>query len=364
MTYSIRRAVARAILAGSLLAGLPAGPAAADSGGFGAFPALHPGQRHESPYFQMTVAPGRSGDDAAVVVNSSGRTMRLSVAAVDGLTGQTSGAVFANNDARRRRDALWVTPSVSVLTLAPRTRVLVPFRVHVPAGARPGDHLAGLAVENLDHPRSKGRFQITEIIRVVIGISVRVPGARGQALRLGAVTAAPLGGTNDAALYIPITNAGLTYCKPRLSVRLQDPRAGQRANAVRKDLDTVLPGDRIAYPLAWPKALTPGTYTVAVTAANCGAVITASNPVRVKGTMPSASEHPRSAVSVTPSAAPGSAGVPWFVLLLVGAVGVFIGFLLSRRRREPAQAPEMPPLPATAQAQDDAGDDEQFPNAA
>ena len=350
-----------AVLAALFALVAAAGAARADTGGFGAFPALHRGQHREAPYFQLSLAPGHSASDAAVAVNSTDHTVRLGIAAVDGLTGQTSGAVFANNDAPRRRDALWVTPSVSVLTLAPHSRAFVRFRVSVPAGARSGDHLAGLALENLDHPHSRGRLRIIEVIRVVIGISVRVAGPHWSAVGLGAVRAARLGGTQYGALYVPIENAGLVYCRPTLAVRLQGPG---RATTITRHLDTLLPGDRIAFPLAWPQPLRPGRYRASLTAAGCGRTAHAANSLRVGAAMPSAAQRGGRVISVAPAAARSGGGIPWFALLFVGVAGVLIGVLLSRRRREREEPPALPPLPVAGREKDDGGDEEHYRDAA
>ncbi len=137
---------------------LPAAGAAADAqiGGFSARPA-HFSQSNPATraYFIRRVDPGHGFTDEVVVSNSSNQTLKLHVNAVDGLTGVTSGAVYANRQDPVHKAGLWVTPAEGEVTVGPRRSVVVPFRVQVPRSATAGDHLAGLALQNVNPVRSR-----------------------------------------------------------------------------------------------------------------------------------------------------------------------------------------------------------------
>jgi len=233
------------------------------SGGFGAAPAHpDPADPASRAYFKPVLAPGASGSDDLLITSSSDTPLQLVISPVDGLTGQTSGAVYANRDTPVKRAGTWITPSVSALTLAPHSDQLVAFRVSVPRDAAPGNHLGGLAVEDANPQRSGGQFAVTEVFRTVVGVDVLVPGPASPEVRLGRFGLKALPGTDVAALTVQLGDPGTKLVKPELNVSLRGPSGYRRT--VARQLDTILPGDTIAYPFLWPDSLLPGRYHVVV----------------------------------------------------------------------------------------------------
>ena len=92
-----RVGVVAAIAATTLLVGVPPASASPPIGGFTVRPshsdAADPATR---AYFKRTVAAGGSFGDRALVGNTSDTSITVIVSPVDGLTGATSGAVYAN----------------------------------------------------------------------------------------------------------------------------------------------------------------------------------------------------------------------------------------------------------------------------
>jgi hypothetical protein len=131
--------------------------AAGPSGGFSVRPAhVDPADPASRAYFKPMVAPGGSFVDQALVGNTSDAPVDLIVSSVDGRTGATSGAVYANREEPATKAGSWVVPNGSFVRVAPHTEMAVGFDVHVPIDATPGDHLAGIAFEDA-HPRSSGK---------------------------------------------------------------------------------------------------------------------------------------------------------------------------------------------------------------
>src|SRR5438132_10005591 len=116
-------------------------------------------------YFKPLLAPGGSISQTVIVSNPGASTVHLLVYPVDGLTGQTTGTVYGNRSDRLRKAGLWVKPDLSQLGVPAGREVSVPFTVHVPSGAKPGDHVAGIAFEDADHRTSRGPVQLTENFR-------------------------------------------------------------------------------------------------------------------------------------------------------------------------------------------------------
>ena len=176
---------------------LASGAEAATIGGFGARPAhFNPSVPATRAYFIRTVPRSGSFTDEVVVTNTAAKPVTLRVYPVDGLTGATSGAVYGNRGVALHGAGQWVTPAVSRVTVPANSHTSVRFTLTVPSNATVGQHLAGLALEDVNAGKSGGRFSVTEVLRAVVGIEVTVAGIgqggrhtmiEGQQGRVGAI---------------------------------------------------------------------------------------------------------------------------------------------------------------------------------
>jgi Bacterial protein of unknown function (DUF916) len=304
------------------------GASAATIGGFGARPAHYdPSNPATRAYFIRTVAKGHSFTDQVIVSNSASKPVTLRVYPVDGLTGATSGVVYGNRNVALHGAGLWVTPVTSEVRVPANSQLTVGFTVHVPKNAAVGQHLAGLALEDLHSGKSTGRFSVTEVLRTVVGIEVAVPGAARSRVTLQSFSIAPIQGTTYPSVVVGLTNDGTNLCKPHLSISLNGPGGVQHAT---RQLDTVLPGDSIPYPFVWPHSLAAGSYRAQITATGCGPRATLGGSASlgaklVRSTVPPGAARPASAGST----------VPWWPIALVGFGGIVVGALFGRRRRAP-----------------------------
>jgi hypothetical protein len=301
---------------------------AATIGGFGARPAHYDSSNPATrAYFIRTVRRGGSFTDQVVVSNTETKPVTLRVYPVDGLTGATSGVVYGNRQDQLKGAGQWVTPASTQVTVPARSQITVGFNVKVPNSAGVGQHLAGIALEDIHSGKSSGRFSVTEVLRTVVGIEVVVPGVSRSQLGLQNFSIAPIQGTTYPSVVVGLTNAGTTLCKPALSISLKGPGGVQRAT---RQLDTVLPGDSIPYPFVWPHSLAAGNYVANITATGCGPRVTLHGSASlgaklVRSTVPPADVRPSS----------GGSTVPWWPIALVGFGGIVVGALFGRRRRTP-----------------------------
>lgn len=283
-------------------------------------------------YFKPTVNPGASFADAVVAKNSSGRAVDLLVSAVDGLTGQTTGAVFANRQDPVTKAGAWVTPAASRLHVPAHASVSVAFRLDVPSGAGPGDYLAGLAFEDADPTTAGGNFAVTQITRSVMAIQIKVPGPAAFDLRLDGTSLESLPDLGRSTVVIKLTNHGNGLGKPMLSVALAGPNG--YAKTVDRQLDTILPGDSIAYPLVWPEPLDTGDYTVSVTAGLPGSTVSRQDRAHLGTTVLGATATAPRAPSPAPAHHPaGWADREAVVMSLVAIVALSAGLLIGRHTR-------------------------------
>jgi len=329
-TFSRRRATsATAALAAIALASLALAPdmaAAAGIGGFGVQPVQ---ADHNRGYFVFRMRAGTARSGHLEAFNTSDRPVALRVYAVDGLTGVTSGVVYADHADRVSATGRWLATSAHRIVLGPRARRLMAFSLRVPAGTAPGDYLAGLALENANPLTSAGRFQVREIVRTVVGVEVVVPGPAHAQIELGSVTLKALPGTNASAVTVHLADTGRLLCKPVLTVSVSG-RGGQLTET--RALDTVLPGDPIPYPFAWPHSLAPGRYLITAAATGCGSksVVRGASALSIGLTRPG----PESTLRAIAPPPAGSSG--WLLIGGVGAAGLALGAggaLMARRGR-------------------------------
>jgi hypothetical protein len=334
---SCRRRRAGALYGALALLGATAVPVAQAAAGTSSF-SIRPGHYNAGDpasraYFKRTVAPRASFTDDVVVSNGGSTPVTLLVYPVDGLTGQTSGSVYANRDAPRRETGAWLRIAADRITVEPGTETTVGFTARVPAGASPGDHLAGIAFEDTNVATSTGRFQVRQVLREVIGVLIRVPGPAQPRLQLGRLSLSTLAGTRLGSVVVRIGNVGRLLCKPELSVDLAAPKLHEK---IGRQLDTILPGDTIAYPLVLRHGLDRATYALHARAA-CPQT-TASADARIRLGAPLAGTGDRTAAATTVVRVGSSGMATWTVAglaSLTAIAGAAIGWMLRLRRSRP-----------------------------
>lgn len=333
-----QRTVALALAAAATLTlgTAPLAQAAGGGGGFSAAPAKGEPQDKNGTYFSLHTSRGGVLHETLVVSNLSGNPKHFLVDPVDGLTGQTSGTVYADRDDAQHKAGRWVTTNVKSLTIKPHSEVRVPFTVHVPGVARPGDHLAGLAIQDAHRAHSKARFAITQIIRVVVGVKITVKGEAHPQLKLGSLAMQALPGTKVPSVVIGMQNAGERLCKPDVAVTVSSPTSAARTVSHR--LDTVLPGTKIDFPLPWPTGLKAGSYNVQVTASHCGDPTTSTAVAKLGTSLagtPTSPDPPAPVVIVK-----SGTSTPWWALAGIAGLaallsGLLVAVLLRRRKTTP-----------------------------
>jgi hypothetical protein len=325
-----------------------AGPAPANAmpdpgtGPFGLIPAPAAAGQPRS-YFSLTIGPGRSGRDVAIITNEGAVTERLRVTLSRGVTATNSGSAYEGSTRRCSGAGCWVHGLPATVTLAPGARRGLPFRVTVPARTRPGQYLAGLTAESAITPKAvrvgaNGHASAKAIIidQVTVGVAVTV-GTLARlrtAVRISKVSGGWVGPT--PRLYIPVRNVGQTFARAtgRVSCRV----AG-RSHSYRVIMETVLPGGGAVLPVN-ARGLASGRLpcTVRLRTAT-GALITWSGVVNLPKQVQTRIYHPAKGVYV---ALPESTIPGWAIALLVLGGLILFGLLTQlvlRRRQSAARRP-------------------------
>ena len=251
----------------ALAAGIAATPGFASPGAstFALIPEHYdPALKASRSYFVVVARPGQTSTNSIRIRNLGTRAGTALLYAVDATTGQTSGAVYLDRTRPRLGVGAWVRLGARSVTLAPGQSKIVPVTVHVPAGARPGDHLGGVVAENeaLTSSNGKGALQIKIRHLTIAAVLVQVPGSARAGMQIGGVKA---GGEHGYQyVYVTLKNTGALATKPTGRLLIADASGKQVASRDLK-LDTFLPGTAIDLPVLLPsQALSPGSYTAKV----------------------------------------------------------------------------------------------------
>ena len=309
-----------------------------------------PSLRASKSYFIVRTHAGDVVRNSVRVYNTGGATGTAYLYAVDGTTGQTSGAVYLDRNRPRRGVGAWISLASGKLTLGPHASAVVPFTLHVPRGAAPGDHLGGIVAENSELTQSSGKGNLQIKIRhlTITAVEVQVPGRAPARLRIGGVLA---GGEHGYQyVYLRLANGGGVALKPSGTILIAN-RAGRQVASRRLQLDTFLPGTAIEYPVLLPsQALVPGAYraTVDLTYAPTplGYRRVAGPPRTVGGTFAftvSRRQYTTLFQGVAPVRAPAAAtrptssssSLPWLIAAVAGLAAFAAFGMLGIRRLRP-----------------------------
>lgn len=313
-------------------------------GGFSARALGEDGQVTPQTYFELKLRPGESFDGDILVTNASKDFVRLKVDSVDGLTGQTSGTVYANRTDDRLETSRWIRPKKKALRLDGASSRKLGFHLHVPDDARPGDHVGAVAFQRILNPKKEGNFSVRQVLRVAVAIQIRVEGPASPRMEIGKLSLKALGGTQIPSVGIELKNTGQLLCRPALTVSLSQDGTG--LGEVSKQLDTILAGDTIDFPLPWPKPLKAGTYEATAATTGCGQPAKVTATVELADTLRGTTGAPGPDVSMLDD----EDGLPWWALALGIAAALGLGFLLARRTSHKDDEPAAPAAAAPAAA--------------
>lgn len=257
------------ILGVSLVETCSSSIALADSGqaNFALQPVLFdPSNPLTESYFIFDSKPGTVITSRVRVTNSGTATGSAILYPVDATTGQTSGAVYLNQNDPRKDVGAWVKLGVQQVTLNPGQSQVVSYQVTIPNTVRPGQHLGGIVAENLaqsSSPQSTSAIQIKVKNLTIVAVQVNLPGTPIEQL-VG--TGVQAGGQNSyQQLLLGLSNTGTVMLKPEGTLQVIDAQ-GQVVKNMSLKLDTFLPQTAINYPVAITgKALDAGDYQATLT---------------------------------------------------------------------------------------------------
>ncbi|MFI5884324.1 WxL protein peptidoglycan domain-containing protein [Streptomyces sp. NPDC051554] len=297
---------------------------AADNGSWSVYPAAsHVAAR---PYFYLSADPGQTIQDKVVVANKTAKPLTFRLYAADAYnTARDGGFAVRTVTETMRGVGAWAKPAKSRVTVPAHKTVTVPFTLHVPEGAEPGDHPGALVA--LDERVDKGDGSLALGVQRAVGARVylRVSGPTLPALAVEHVQVShhqplvPGLGDSDATISYTLHNTGNVTLDPKVTLKAQGlfGRTLLSRGLTRIPAE-LLPGQRVKLSEPWKGSpqLDWGDIT-----------LTASAP----GTKQSASAS--------------FFALPWLAAALLLAVG-FVGGVLAVRARRGRVRPSEPVRPS------------------
>lgn len=213
------------------------------------------------PYFVYDLAPGGTVRDWVGVTNLGTTSLSLNVYPADGYNA-ADGSFDVRPAATKPTDVgNWITLTSRKVTIAPRSRVDIPFTMTIPANATPGDHAGGIvaALTSVTTDANGARVDVER--RVGVRMYLRVAGALHPALQVKQLDASfsasanPFSSGSTTIRYL-VSNSGNVRLAAHQHVEVAGPLGIGRNGRKVADLPELLPGEsvqrtvRIASPAA------------------------------------------------------------------------------------------------------------------
>lgn len=330
-----RRFALLAGMAAVLLTGVLADTGTALAANNGTWAVSPTGTNGNSPrdWFEYEMRAGQTLRDLVSVSNLSASPKTFLIYPADGYNTSVGGAFALSQQGAALKDAgAWLELAYKQLTVPPRTRADVPFQVAVPVDASPGDHAAGIVVEDTAAARTpvnrgKGVFVKN---RVATRIYIRVAGPLQPALEVTQLVVRhedpllpPLTGSGRAEIAYVVTNTGNVRLSGTATLRIKDVFGRTLRTYPARDIVQLLPKQTAAFGERWAGLPVIDRMTAEVDVQASGAS-TQGSEVFWK--------------------------IPWLEVLLVLVVLLLLTGWWRQRRRRSAPPPPAPKAPARREA--------------
>jgi WxL Interacting Protein, peptidoglycan binding domain len=279
------------------------------------------------PFFQYTQVAGSTVHDRVAITNLGDIPLTFDLYAADAYNTATGSFQVQSDKAPKTGVGSWVTLPVTVVTVPPHTRDLVPFSLAVATNATPGDHAGGIVA--LLRPVFPPRPGVSQTItRQGIGarIYLRVPGALKPGLAVTGIGSkqpyGPLGG-GRGSVSATIADTGNTMLDATVHIRVTDIFGRTVYTFPPTTVSALLPGNSATIQKPWPQLPHLGRFNIHVSVTAAGANASGAHVVWV---------------------------LPWLTLLIAAvlALALIVAGWWWRKRRRGGPAPASGPDPSAA----------------
>ncbi len=289
---------------------------------------LDPSQPSSRPNITASLSPGATQQDSVSLWNYSDVPLTFHVYATDAYNNAAGDFTLLPANIKARDVGSWITLATNQVTVGAKTRVDIPFTMHVPPSASPGDHTAGIVASLPTPTNDAANHRVIIDRRTGSRVYLRVNGPVNPSLVVEHLSSEyhgsfnPLGGTLDVTY--TLRNPGNVRLGARQLVSAHDIFGRTIADHKPRVIPELLPGNAITVHEKFTGV--PATFRV-------GADVTITPLVP-----PGVDEKPPAAVT----AGTGSWAIPWTVLLLL-ALALLLWRLYRRYRSSHRTAPPLGP---------------------
>jgi hypothetical protein len=245
------------LLLGLFLAALAPPAHAADNGNWSVYPVSS--KIAARPYFYLSADPGTSISDKVVVANETAGPLTFRLYAADAYnTARDGGFAVRTVHERQRGVGAWARPARSRITVPAHGKVTVPFTLHVPEDAEPGNHPGALVALDERIERGGGSLALGVQRAVAARVHLRVGGPTVPAIAVENVHIShsqplvPGFGTSTSTISYTLHNTGNVTLDPKVELRAKGLFG---RTLLSRDLSRVpselLPGQRVRLTEPW-----------------------------------------------------------------------------------------------------------------
>lgn len=248
---------------------IPGFALAAEDGEMAIYPNEWDGQNDLTKYwFIYNLDKGEGKDDKVVVENLGDSPLEIKIYPVDATTTSDGAFALRNEDEPKEDIGGWVKLSASELSLNPKEKKVVDFRIDIPKDVVVGEHIGGIVVENKAIKMGK---QLNLKTRVGVRIYETVPGVTQKKVNLTDINAKGFYNSIASVFYnwslqYKISNEGNVQISPETQVSVDSPWFGQVFTKKQKVNGTIFPKKDITEKIELSDKLWFGPYNIAITA--------------------------------------------------------------------------------------------------
>jgi hypothetical protein len=215
-------------------------------------------------YFQYSLGPGQSIEDALLAVNPTDEDILIRVSVVAGHTARMGGVDFPGE---ADGAANWINlPEEGVIAIPARQQVRLPFTLTVPEGTAPGEYVAGFLaapVPMTEEPGIEDGLNIHIVSQMGLTVVITVPGEQICEVVLGNIHSE----TNNGSwiVILSMQNTGNIHFKGVGEFALVSHENGSTAAIRDMKIGYFIAGDEMHYPLEFTQPPPAGNYRARLT---------------------------------------------------------------------------------------------------
>jgi hypothetical protein len=226
---------------------------------------IYPKGSFDGDFFQLEIEAGRSQDLTVVLGNVDDEPLELVTYVADVVPQTNGGFAIAREDVPLTGPASWVDYPLQEFAFEPGDGVERTFTVTIPEGTRPGQYVAGLALQTAEPLAVEGTDLFTQTVRKIVQVFITVPGPTEAAFELIDAELTAEGGSG--IVEVTVENGGDILVRPQGELVLAD-EGGQVVFTAPVQMGSVYAGMAVSLVIPLTTALPEGEYSLSLTLAD------------------------------------------------------------------------------------------------